>query len=103
MQKAGELDKIRNKGIPVPNVPGLYQVTVSTYGTSYQNAVGLATLYYDATGFIGYSDWWNFDAKPWGTRSASGEIMTRLGSMLPGSPFYVIYGQTGPISNIPRN
>ena len=41
MQKSGELDKIRNKGTPVPNVPGIYEVTVNTYGTSYENAVGL--------------------------------------------------------------
>ena len=42
---AGELDKIRIKGVPVPNVKGLYEVTVSTYGTSYERAVRLVTLY----------------------------------------------------------
>ena len=103
MQSTGELDKIRNKGTPVSNVKGLYQVTVSTYGTSYENAVGLATLYYNDSGFVGYSDWWNFDPKPWGTRSNTGEALTRFGHSLPGSPFMVLYGITPPVNTIPRN
>jgi hypothetical protein len=103
MKQSGELDRIRNKGIPVPNVEGLYQVTVNTYGTKYENAVGLGTLHYNQTGIIGFSDWWNFDPKPWGTRSIPGEALTRFGHSLDGDPFYVIYGSTPPISNIPRH
>ena len=101
MRAAGKL-KI-NGGQPVPNVKGLYQVTVDTKGTSYYYAVGLATLYYNSTGFVGYSDWWNFDAKPWGTRSFLGEVATRYGSTLWGQPFMVLYGITPPQNTIPKN
>ena len=97
MRSAGRLNKI---GIPVPNVKGLYQVAVSAYGTSYENAVGVATLYYNNTGFVGYSDWWNFNPKPWGERSSMGEALTRLGDFLSGSPFMVLYGITPPVNTI---
>ncbi|HEY8783999.1 MAG TPA: DUF6443 domain-containing protein [Mucilaginibacter sp.] len=103
MQKAGRLDKIRNKGVPVPNMPGLYEVVISTYGTSYERAVGGAVLYYNDAGFVGYSDWWNFNSEPWGKRSPSGEALTRFGNSLPGIPFYVIYGITPPVNSIPHD
>ncbi|TWI95606.1 hypothetical protein JN11_04345 [Mucilaginibacter frigoritolerans] len=101
MRRAGKLQN--NKGVPVPNVKGLYQVVVDTRGTDYYYAVGLTTLYYNSTGFVGYADWWNFDHKAWGTRTFWGEVATRYGSSLFGQPFMVIYGVTPPENTIPKN
>lgn len=92
------------KADPVPGVDGLFQVTVNSYGTKYENAVGLATVYVNKDGkAVGYSDWWNFDPKPAGARSKMGEALVDTAAHLPGKPFLVLYGITPPPSSIPRN
>lgn len=47
MYNAGKLKD--NTGVPVPNIKGLYQVTVNTHGTSYYYAVGLITNFTSTT------------------------------------------------------
>lgn len=100
MKKQGKLPSTSD---PVPGVDGLSQATVSTYGTKYENAVGLAVLYFKGGKPVGYSDWWNFDPKPAGARSKTGEILVDTAAHLPGKPFLVLYGTTPPPSTIPRN
>jgi len=41
---------------------------------------------------VGYSDYWDFDYKPAGSRPLWGEIKTRMASAIPGVPFLVLYG-----------
>ena len=101
MKKGGRI-KIK-KGTPVPSVKGLYQIQVSAYGTPYENAVGTGTLYFNSTGIVGYSDYWNFDHKPSGGRSPWAEAKTRIGSAIPGSPFWVLYGIRPTDTNIPHD
>jgi RHS repeat-associated protein len=81
-----------------PGNSGLFQIGVSAYGTSFENAVGYATLYFNKNGIVGYSDWWNFNKS--NKRSVWGEIKTRIGSAIPGVPFWVLYGQYPPLNEI---
>jgi hypothetical protein len=86
--------------VKVPGVEGLYQIQISAYETSFANAVGFATLYFNNKGFVGYSDWWNFD---WSnSRDWLAEFKTRLGSFIPGTPFWVLYGITPSPDMIPK-
>ena len=69
---------------------------ISFYGTAHANSLGSATLYYDADGnAIGFYDYFNFDPKPWGKRSFSAELKTRLvngdGLMFGAKPFKITY------------
>ncbi len=90
--------------VPVPGVDGLYQVTISTYGTSFENAVGYAMLYFNKDGLaVGFSDYWNFDKHSQNDRPGSGEAKTTFGSYIPGRAFLVLYGQTPPDNLIPKN
>ena len=90
-------------GTAVPNVKGLYKVDVSTYGTKYANAAGYATLYYNNTGVVGYSDWWNFESHGNGDRDWWLERKTEIGAAIPGNPFWVLYGITPPTNEIPKH
>lgn len=92
-----------DQGKPVSSVKGLYSVAVNSYGTPYENAVGTGTLYFNSTGIVGYSDYWNFDHNTSGKRNAWGEAKTVIGSAIPGSPFYVLYGIRPLTSNIPHD
>lgn len=95
----------QRNGIPVPGMKGLYQIGVSAYNIKfdYTYAVGQATLYYNSTGIVGYSDWWNFDAKSSGVRSWPAETATTIGRNVGGAPFFVIYGITPPLNQIPKH
>ena len=92
-----------NTMISSPGVKGLYQIDVDTRGTSYANSVGYATLYLNRSGFVGYSDWWNFEKHNNGDRGPWGEFKTTIGSLMPGNPFWVLYGTTPPLNLIPRH
>jgi len=92
MKAEGRLNGLKKHFEHVPSIPGLYKVSVWTYGTSYQWAVGSGDLYYNKTGYVGYSDYWNFDPKPSGKRPPIGEILTDILQYAPGKPFMVEYG-----------
>jgi len=107
MKKGGGID-FRN-GKPVPGIEGLYQVGISAYHTnlSYPVAVGSATLYYNSSGIVGYSDYLNFDAQTEGSRSEWAEVATRFGrnfgSITHGAPFWVYYGETPGLTSLPKH
>ena len=98
----GRIDQ-RN-GIPILGMKGLYQIAVNAYNINfdYTYAVGQATLYYNSTEIVRYSDWWNFDVKPSGVRSWPTEIATTIGRSVGGAPFFVIYGITLLLNRIPK-
>jgi hypothetical protein len=97
------------KGTPVKGMKGLYKIDVSGYNTnlSYPVAVGSATLYFNSSGIVGYSDYWNFDAQRDGSRRPWAEEATtvgrNVGSITGGKPFWVYYGITPGLTSIPRN
>ena len=43
-------------------------------------------------------DLYDFDKQPWGVRTYSGEISTRIGATLPGKPFYNVFIGNKPVS-----
>ena len=71
--------------------------TVSLYSdTKYNYAIGSATVYYSSNNSnLNFYDNYNFDPKPWGTRSYSAEIATRLtnneGRYHGASSFHITY------------
>jgi uncharacterized protein RhaS with RHS repeats len=66
---------------------------INFYGTKYGNALGRATVYYDAQGeAIGFRDRVDFESRDWGERPFFGEIKTRaVDAALTGNPFEVNY------------
>jgi hypothetical protein len=66
---------------------------INFYGTKYENALGRATVYYNADGeAIGFRDVVDFESRSWGERPAMGEIKTRMVDWsLGGNPFEVNY------------
>lgn len=70
---------------------------VSFYGNeSYDQALGTATIIYKGSVAKGFRDYYNFDQKPWGTRSFKSEFQTRLvggaGSSSGAKPYKMCYG-----------
>lgn len=51
---------------------------VDFYESPYARLLGRSTLYYNSKGnIVGFYDKYDFDSKPWGTRSLKNEIITR--------------------------
>lgn len=95
LAKAQGADKIKGTVTTYNGRPATVKV-ISFYGTAHANSLGSATLYYDAEGnAIGFYDYFNFDPKPWGQRSFSAEVKTRMvnldGYMFDAKPFKITY------------
>jgi hypothetical protein len=78
------------------NGPPVMAKVVSFYGTKYGNSIGSGTVFYDCDNNpIGFFDYFNFDSKPWGKRSFSAELKTRLvntdGEANGAKPFKIVY------------
>ena len=69
----------------------------------YATSIGFARLYLNLTGFVGFSDYWNFEKHSNNDRGKIGEFETWIGSHIPGTPFMVLYGITPPVKSIPKN
>jgi hypothetical protein len=70
----------------IPPYAKIYEQQYTFYGNSvYDAALGRATLYFSSpnpgmnysSDLVGFYDFYDFDTKPWGTRSAKNEIKTR--------------------------
>lgn len=76
---------------------------VNFYKTDYWASFGTAKLKYrildgnfknplNKIDFVGFSDKWDLDSKPWGTRSVPTEIITRwYNTILNGANFHISY------------
>lgn len=71
-----------------------FKAEVSFYGNSqYDQGLGTATLYFDSCGTaIGIKDTYDFNGLPEGERSEYNEILTTLGSYIPGNQYSINYG-----------
>ncbi len=81
----------------------IYVLEFSAYGSDYENTVGYGAFYIQrGKGIVGYSDQWNFERQN-GTRPDRGEFKTWIGSHIPGTPFWVLYGVYPPVQYRPTH
>jgi RHS repeat-associated protein len=89
LSENGQIGKMKDIG------DGISQASIDFYGSSLdlKLSFGRATIYYKNGKPYDFYDYYDFDPKPWGTRSYPAEIATRYGNTLNGSPFHIYLGQ----------
>jgi hypothetical protein len=74
----------------------LYVLNFDAYNTEYKNIVGSGAVYLKKDyGIVGFSDKWDFERQD-GTRTLDAEFKTIIGSLMPGKPFWVLFGIVPP-------
>lgn len=78
---------------------GYSTANISFYGSNFDlaNSFGTATVKFKQSSngnqYIAFKDEYNFNPKPWGERSHTAEILTRIGAMLNGVSFMIYYNK----------
>ena len=78
---------------------GTYNARINFYGCSpdLKYSFGKSLIKYKVGDdgvirYVGFFDEYNFNPLPWGTRSTTAEVITRLYSILKGTNYYIYYG-----------